>query len=130
MLLMQNSLSLYVDGFYFKPLVESLLSFELSVIDIALVIAVVILLMLFLTHKHGQLTTKSELPITGQEKTSEKPKVPVKTAQEKISKTQSPMDFQECAHHFGYLRNLPKGTPVPDECFGCKKILRCLFPGE
>jgi hypothetical protein len=106
------------------------LSFELSVIDIALVIAVVVLLMLFLTHKHGQSTTESELPMTGQEKTSEKPKVSVKTAQEKISKTQSPTDFQECVHHFGYLRNQPKGTPVPDECFGCRKILQCLFPHE
>jgi len=106
------------------------LSFEVSVIDIALVIAVVILLMLFLTHRHGQSTTESELPMTGQKKPSEKPKVSVKVAQEKISKTQSPTDFQECVHHFGYLRNLPKGTPVPDECFGCKKILQCLFPNE
>jgi len=127
---MQNSLSLYVDGFYFKPLVEPMLSFELSVIDIALAIAVVVLLMLFLTHRHGQPTTESELPMTDQKKTSEKPKMPAKTAQEKTSKTQSPMDFQECAHHFGYLRNQPRGTPVPDECFGCKKILRCLFPEE
>jgi len=127
---MQNSLSLYVDSFYFKPLVESLLSFELSVIDIALVIAVVVLLTLFLTHRHGQSTTELELPMTGQKKTSEKPKVSVKTAQEKISKTQSPTDFQECIHHFGYLRKLPKGTPVPDECFGCKKILQCLYPEE
>jgi len=106
------------------------LSFELSVIDIVLVIAVVILLMLFLTHKHGQPTTKSESPMTDQKKPSEKPKVTVKTAQEKISKTQSPTNFQECIHHFGYLRTLPKGTPVPDECFGCKKILQCLFPSE
>jgi len=127
---MQNSLSLYVDGFYFKPLVESLLSFELSVIDIALIIAVVVLLMLFLTHKHGQPTTESELPRKGQKKPLEKPKVTAKTVQEKTSKTQSPMDFQECMHHFGYLRTLPRGTPVPDECFGCKKILRCLFPNE
>jgi len=110
--------------------VKSLLSFELSVIDIALVIAVVVLLMLFLTHKHGQSTTESELHVASQEKTSEKPEMPAKTAQEKNSKKQSPTDFQECAHHFGYLRNQPKGTPVPDECFGCKKILQCLFPNE
>jgi hypothetical protein len=110
--------------------VESLLSFEVSVIDIVLAIAVVVLLILFLTHKHGQPTTKSELPITDQKKSSEKPKVSVKTAREKISKTKGSADFQECVHHFGYLRNLPKNTPVPDECFGCPKILRCLFPNE
>jgi hypothetical protein len=22
---------------------------------------------------------------------------------------------------------LPKNTPIPDECFGCPKILQCLF---
>jgi len=110
--------------------VKSLLSFDLSVIDIALVIAVVVLLMLFLTHKHEQPKTESELPMTGQKKTSEKLKMPTKTAKEKNSKKQSPTDFQECAHHFGYLRNQPKGTPVPDECFGCRKILQCLFPNE
>jgi len=107
-----------------------LLSFELSVIDIVLLIAVVVLLLLFLAQRRGQPATKSELPMTGQKKTSEKSNVPVKTAQEKVSTTQGPADFQECVHHFGYLKNLPKNTPVPDECFGCKQILRCLFPDE
>jgi len=105
-------------------------SFEVSAIDIALTIAVVVLLLLFLTQRHVQPTTESESTITYQKETSEKPKVSVKTAQEKVSKTQTPMDSQECVHHFGYLRNLPKGNPVPDECFGCKKILQCLFPNE
>jgi len=107
-----------------------LLSFELSAIDIALVIAVVVLFLLFLSQRRGQPTTESELPMIRQEKPSEKPKVQVKSVQEKISKTQDSTDSRECVHHFGYLKDLPKGTPVPDECFGCKKILRCLFPSE
>jgi hypothetical protein len=107
-----------------------LLSFDLSVIDIALVIAVVVLFMLFLSQRRGQPTNKSELLETGQKKTPEKPKVQVKTAQEKNSTTQVSADSEECVHHFGYLKDLPKNTPVPEECFGCKKILRCLFPNE
>jgi len=107
-----------------------LLSFELSVIDIVLVIAVVVLFLLFLSQRRGQPTTESELPMTGEKKPSEKPKVQVENAQEKISNAQVSVDSQECVHHFGYLKDLPKNTPVPEECFGCKKILRCLFPSE
>jgi hypothetical protein len=32
-----------------------------------------------------------------------------------------------CAHHFGYLRTLPRNTPIPDECFGCTKIMECFM---
>lgn len=38
--------------------------------------------------------------------------------------------FEGCPHKFGYLRTLPKNTPIPDECFGCPKILECLGPSE
>ena len=34
--------------------------------------------------------------------------------------------FEGCSYKFGYLRTLPKNTPIPDECFGCPKILECL----
>jgi len=32
-----------------------------------------------------------------------------------------------CRHFFGYLRNMPKNTLVPDECLGCSKIVECLY---
>jgi len=32
----------------------------------------------------------------------------------------------DCLHHFGYLRTFPKNSPIPDECFGCEKIVDCL----
>lgn len=106
-----------------------MLSFELSVIDIGLAIAVVVLFILFFTLRQGSSATKSELPVEGQKSTLEKLKVPVKNAKE-TSTTQPLTDFQKCVHHFGYLRNLPKNSAVPDECFGCPKVLRCLFPNE
>jgi len=35
-------------------------------------------------------------------------------------------DFEGCPHNFGYLKDLPKNTPIPDECFGCPKVIECL----
>lgn len=34
-------------------------------------------------------------------------------------------DFEGCAFTFGYLRSLSKGTPIPDECLGCSKLVEC-----
>lgn len=31
-----------------------------------------------------------------------------------------------CPHFFGYLRKLPKNTPMPDECFSCLKMMECI----
>jgi hypothetical protein len=38
-----------------------------------------------------------------------------------------PKGSPECAHYFGYLRTLPKNTPIPDECFGCTRIMECFM---
>jgi len=107
-----------------------MLSFELSVIDIVLAIAVIMLLLLFLRVRKNQSTTRSGLPHSHQEKPLEKPKKPSKDVQTKASTAQSTMTFEKCVHHFGYLKNLPKNTSVPDECFGCPRLLRCMFPEE
>ena len=32
-----------------------------------------------------------------------------------------------CLHFFGYLRNMPKNTLIPDECLGCTKMVECLY---
>jgi len=31
-----------------------------------------------------------------------------------------------CSHHFGYLRKLPKGTPIPSRCLRCPQVVECL----
>lgn len=41
---------------------------------------------------------------------------------------QSKQTTFECSHHFGYLRTVPKNTPLPDECLGCPRIVKCLTP--
>ncbi len=35
-------------------------------------------------------------------------------------------NFEGCPHKYGYLCSLPKNTPIPDECFGCPRIVECL----
>jgi len=69
--------------------------------------------------------------------TEPKPSVPTRIESREIptpkpEKTGAPpkTDFapsrRDCLHQFGYLRTLPKNAPIPDECFGCSKIVECL----
>jgi len=37
---------------------------------------------------------------------------------------------QGCPHHFGYLGEHPKHTPIPNECLTCTKIMECLSKVE
>lgn len=43
------------------------------------------------------------------------------------AKTESASSKRDCIHQFGYLRTLPKNKPIPQECFGCTKIVECLI---
>ncbi|XHH09669.1 MAG: hypothetical protein ACFCUE_03315 [Candidatus Bathyarchaeia archaeon] len=40
--------------------------------------------------------------------------------------SQSPAPPSVCAHYTGYLKNRPKNTPVPEECFTCTLMLDCM----
>ena len=31
----------------------------------------------------------------------------------------------ECPYHFGYLKNLPKNSSIPDKCFACANLIQC-----
>ena len=33
----------------------------------------------------------------------------------------------ECSHHFGYLANRPRDSPIPQECLTCPKIVDCML---
>jgi len=107
-----------------------MLSFEISAIDIVLLIAVLVLLLLFITQKKGQAVAESRLPVPDREESLEKSEIRDHGAKKKLFLKESSSGFQECVHHFGYLRNLPQNTPVPDECFGCPKVMQCLFLNE
>jgi cytoskeletal protein RodZ len=110
-------------------LVGLMLSFELSVFDIVLLVAVIALFVLFITQQRGRTITESE-SVQEVEQSSEKPEATVQIKSEEHLRARSSGGFKKCIHSFGYLRNLPQNTPVPDECFGCPQVMRCLFPNE
>ena len=35
-----------------------------------------------------------------------------------------------CQHHFGCLKSLSKGKPIPSECMGCSDVFECLTHKE
>ena len=56
-----------------------------------------------------------------------------KEAQQKPSKSpkgsgeEGSLESQrKCSHFFGYVKTLPKNTPIPDECLWCPSIVDCL----
>jgi hypothetical protein len=44
--------------------------------------------------------------------------------QEKMEKKGT--EKTKCSHDFGYLKKRPKGTPIPDECLICPKMIQCI----
>jgi hypothetical protein len=45
----------------------------------------------------------------------------------KRTEVKSPAESQrKCSHFFGYVKTLPKNTPIPDECLWCPSIVDCL----
>jgi hypothetical protein len=108
--------------------VELMLSFDITAVDVVLLIAVLVLFLLFIAQRRSQVVSETQLPAHDRVEIPEKPETTVQASKGKPSVRHSPEDFQRCIHNFGYLKNLPANTPVPDECFGCTKAMRCLFP--
>lgn len=52
--------------------------------------------------------------------------VKIETKAESKSENQAPTPASICAHYNGYLKNRPKNTPVPEECFTCTLMLDCM----
>jgi hypothetical protein len=36
-----------------------------------------------------------------------------------------PAEEARCKHELGYLKTLPRNTPIPKECLSCRKIIEC-----
>jgi hypothetical protein len=32
----------------------------------------------------------------------------------------------KCLHHFGYLSELPRTSSIPEECFFCPQVVKCI----
>jgi len=99
-----------------------MLSFELSVMDLVLVIAIITLLILYITKASTRYDVKPKLS-SKQEKVSEESDR-CKTPKSPNGSPELPL---KCPHHFGYLRTLPLGSSVPEECYSCSRMMQCLF---
>jgi len=113
-----------------EDVVGQMLTFDISAIDIVLLVAVMVLIMLFVTQHRSKAVVESQSPPPSLEENLEKLETRVKSKNKEHNTRQSSLGFTKCIHDFGYLRNLPQNTPVPDECFGCPQVMRCLFPNE
>lgn len=111
-------------------IVKAMLSFELSAIDIVLMIAVLILLVLYITKKPATSKTEPQSHVEKPRKLPEnlKPMSRVQKAKPNVPRPQT--NLHNCVHHFGYLRNMSENTQIPEECFGCQKVMRCMFKSE
>jgi len=107
-----------------------MLSFDISVIDVVLSIVILILLLLFVTQRKSQSGCVQKTAMMSGKGTLEEPKVGEKISTQTNPDRSSADSFQGCVHQFGHLRSMPKGTAVPEECFGCPKVLRCMFQNE
>ena len=127
---------------FIKPIFEgeielfgsAMLSFELSAIDLILVIAVVVLLILYIT-KLSTKTSAEEKLFVEQKDTPKKTAIEATMPEEKIkrlmsTRPQPQRDSAKCSYGFGYLRKLDKGASIPDECLGCSRIMECYSANE
>jgi len=43
-----------------------------------------------------------------------------------VSSSKAPDQERKCLHFVGYLAERHKGEPIPDECFGCQQVVKCM----
>jgi len=103
-----------------------MLSFKVSVIDVALILAVMVLLVLYLSKQPAKSLAKST-SVT--EKKSVETPLRAGETQESIEEARLQTDSQisslDCPQHLGYLKELPKDAQIPDECYRCPKMMEC-----
>lgn len=105
------------------------LSFDIAFLIPLVTITALVAVYFTLLHRLGpsgeaKLTTYLE---PAAEKRSAKKR---KKASEAASVSEQPTvregEEKVCPHYVGYLTTLPKGSPFPDECFGCRNVIQCL----
>ena len=96
-----------------------MLSFELSAIDIILVISVVILFILYITKMPAK--NHEEIPFR-------QPKVNVAPPERPASIPQR--DYIECPRGFGNIRSLGEDNSVSEKCLGCYRLMECYSESE
>ena len=109
-----------------------MLSFELSAIDLILAVAVIVLLILYITKSSAKPSTGERL-LVRKESSSEKPATEATTPEEerkRLMSTQPQTGSVKCPYGFGYLRKLDREASIPDGCLGCSRIMECYSATE
>ncbi len=95
-----------------------MLSFELSAIDIILVLAVLVLFILYWTKL-------SKIP----EENLFRRSTAQKAKPKKIT-TNAQNGYTECPRGFGYIKNIENNGSVSERCLGCYRIMNCYGESE
>ena len=109
-----------------------MLSFELSAIDLILAVAVIILLILYLTKSSARPSTEEKL-LVSKEGSSEKPATEAAMREDErkeLVSAQPQPGSARCPFGFGYLSKLDKEASIPDGCLGCSRIMECYSANE
>lgn len=91
-----------------------MLAFELSAIDLILVITVIALLVLYWT----KLSKINEEQIIMETKPTEK------------NATNTKNNYTECPRGFGYIKKITDDGSVSEKCLGCYRIMECYGDSE
>jgi hypothetical protein len=111
-----------------------MLSFELSAIDLILAIAVIILLVLYITRLSAR-PPAEDRRFVGKESSSEKrvteAAVPDEEGERPVSaQPKSQTGSATCPFGFGYLSKLDRKASIPDGCLRCSRVMECCSAGE
>ena len=106
-----------------------MLSFELSAIDIILVISVIVLLILFITkmsgrkHEEESLKSFTKMPARKHEESFRQTKVNNVAPERTVLAPQN--DYTKCPRGYGNIRKLGEDNSVSEKCLGCYRIMEC-----
>jgi hypothetical protein len=106
-----------------------MLSFEISAIDVVLLVAMLVLLILLVTQRRSRSMAEPRSIISSQQRFSEELDGGEINVENGLNK-QPVESFRGCIHQLGYLKGMAQNTSVPDECCGCPKVLTCMFRSE
>jgi hypothetical protein len=95
-----------------------MLSFELTAIDLILVIAVIVLLVLYWT-KLSKIPDEQFLR-----------RSMAKAASPERLATRHRSDYAECPRGFGYIKKIGDDGSVSERCLGCYRIMECYSESE
>ncbi len=107
-----------------------MLSFELSVVDVVLVMAIIVILLLQLKKAPTESSTEKLSDEKGRPLEDLKSLITRNTSRKREIPTHAPEGSVDCSHHFGYLKTLPLGSVVPEECRSCSRATRCFLIDE